>query len=152
MEKINLTTNEFSINDEEYRYQLEKPVTDIGGKRGNRTTYIYNSETIAKYLNIDSMFFGKYISHNLSCQSSTSKEFKCLSFKGEYGPETITKLLIEFINIYILCPKCDLPETSLCKNKELGIYHNCRSCGCTTKVPIKKIDKTYEYIEKNIKN
>ena len=151
MDKINLTTNEFSINDEEYRYQLEKPVIDIGGKKGNRTTYIYNSEKIAKHLNVNSMFFGKYISNSLSCPISTSKEFKCLALKGEYDTEKITKLLIEFINIYILCPVCDLPETDLHKNKEIGVHHVCRSCGEITKVNIKKIDKTYEYIEKNIK-
>ena len=150
MDTINLTTNEFSINNDEYRYQLEKPVTDIGGKKGNRTTYIYNSEKIAKQLNVNSMFFGKYISNSLSCPISISKEFKCLAFKGEYTMENITNLLIEFINIYILCPVCDLPETDLHKNNKLGIHHVCRSCGECTKVNITKIDKTYDYIEKNI--
>jgi translation initiation factor 5 len=151
MDTINLTTNEYSLSDSDYRYKLEKPVTDIGGKKGNKTTYIYNSESIAKYLNIDSMCFGKYLGYNMSCPLFFNKEFKCLSFKGEHSNEKIIKLLIEFINIYILCPVCDLPETSLHKNKQLGIYHECRSCGNNTKIKITKIDKTYEYIEKNIK-
>ncbi len=150
MDKINLTTNEYSLYDNDYRYKLDKPIIDIGGKKGNKTTFIYNSEIISKYLNINSMLIGKYISYSLSCQVSMDKGNKCLSFKGEYTQQQIEKLLIEFINIYILCPICDLPETSLHKNKELGIYHDCRSCGNLTKVNIKKIDKIYEFIEKNI--
>ncbi len=150
MSKINLTTNDLSLEDNDYRYQIDKPVIDVCGKKDNKTTLFYNSETIAKYLNISSTFFGKYISHNLSCPLSFNKEFKCVAFKGEYTNEIITKLLIEFINKYILCPICDLPETTLNKNKELGIYHNCKSCGNNTQIKINKIDKTYEFIEKNI--
>ncbi len=150
MDKINLTTNECSLTDTDYRYQLEKPVIITQKNKGTMVTCIINSNNISKYLNINEMFFGKYISYKLSCSINKNKEYNCICLGGEFTDKVITDFLIEFINIYILCPVCDLPETNLLLNKKKGICHNCRSCGNVTKVNITNIDKTYLYIEKEL--
>lgn len=43
------------------------------------------------------------------------------------------KLLNDFINVYVLCPYCNLPETNLIYHKK-NIYHKCDACGHETAV------------------
>jgi translation initiation factor 2 beta subunit (eIF-2beta)/eIF-5 len=60
---------------------------------------------------------------------------------------------MEFVQVYVLCPICDYPEMKLYnqkdKSKKIGIYYHCESCGSDNLVNA-KLDKTYEFIEKNI--
>jgi translation initiation factor 5 len=147
---IHLATRESSLNDPSYRYQI--PILSIKaiGKQGNMTTYFLNSDEISKKINMDSMFFGKYISTGLSCQLKHDKEKNCLTFKGNYPYETIYKYFMNFIIQYKLCPNCDYPETTLYKQKS-GLFYHCESCGSDDKIKGNPTDKTYEFIEKNIK-
>jgi translation initiation factor 5 len=82
-------------------------------------------------------------------------ELKCLTFKGNYSNVLITKLFMDFVKIYVLCPNCDLPETKLFiqKNKDLpkGLSHKCNACGFISLVKPSTYDKTFEFIEKNTK-
>jgi len=152
---IYLASRESSLYDPNYRYKIKKLDIKRLGKPGNWTTHLSNSEEIAKKINRSGDMFGKYICHAISCPMKFDKETNCLTFKGDYSCELITKHFMEFIKIYVLCPVCDYPETTLFNQKDksipLGIYHHCDSCGSETKVLTKSIDKTYEFIEKNIK-
>jgi translation initiation factor 2 beta subunit (eIF-2beta)/eIF-5 len=83
------------------------------------------------------------------------KDKDCLSFKGKYTQEQITVHFMDFVKTYVLCPSCDLPETQLFiqkdKGKPKGLTHTCEACGTLSLVKPKLSDKTFEFIEKNIK-
>ena len=149
-EKFYLASKECSLQDPMYRYQIEQPKISIGGKQGNRTTYFENSEIFSKLINVSSMFFGKYISNKISCPLNFDKTKNCLGFKGEYSIDLIIQHLNEFIKIYILCSNCDYPETDLNLNTKKKICQICRSCGTIYDIPNKYMDKSYDFISKNI--
>lgn len=146
-----LSSKTETLNDPNYRYKIEHPIITTTGKRGNRTTWFENSEYYSQKLNnCPSLFFGKYIGNKISCSSNFDKEKNCLSWKGEYTKEQIELHLKDFINIYILCPDCDYPETIMFLNDRKLIGLNCKSCGGTFLIGAKYMDKTYDYICKKL--
>jgi translation initiation factor 5 len=153
--EIYLASNEHSLNDPSYRYKMKPLIIKVTGRQDNWTTCFINSEDIAEKIKRPNDFFGKYIGYALSCPTKQDKELKCLTFKGNYTNEVITRHFMEFVKIYVLCPKCDLPETKLFiqKSEELpkGLSHNCEACGNISLVKPKSFDKTFEFIEKNTK-
>lgn len=146
-----LASRETSLLDPEYRYKITNPSISVIGKKGNRTTLFENSEYYAEKLGVPSIFFGKYIGNKISCPSSTDKEKKCICWKGEYTREQIELHLKDFIKIYILCSKCDYPETDLYLDDKKFTYKLCRSCGESKLIESKHMDKTYDFIKKNLK-
>jgi len=152
-DEIYLASKEINLNDPSFRYKIKSPIVKCMGKQDNWTTYFLNSEEIGKKINRPTEYFGKYIAYALSCPMKNDKDKNCLTFKGNYTCELITKYLIEFIKIYVLCPNCDLPETILfiSKDKNKKLSQNCMACGANSLVKPKTIDKIFEYIEKSIK-
>ena len=146
-----LASRETSLTDTEYRYKIECPVISVCGKKGNRTTLFENSEYYAEKFGVPSTYFGKFISNKISCPLLIDKEKKCISWKGEYVREQIELYLRDFIKIYILCSKCDYPETNLYLDSSKIVCKLCRSCGNSNLIEAKYRDKTYDYIQKNTK-
>ena len=146
-----LASKESSLSDPNYRYKISQIIITITGKKGNRTTWFENSEYYSQKIGCPSIFFGKYIGNKISCPSNFDKGKKCIGWKGEYAKEQIELHLKEFIKIYILCPDCDYPETNIFLNSVKKICLNCKSCGNSFTINNKYIDKTYEFISKNIK-
>jgi translation initiation factor 5 len=146
-----LASKESALIDPEYRYKIASPIITIGGKKGNKTTYFENSEYYSEKMGIPSIFFGKYIGNKISCPLSIDKEKKCISWKGEYTNEQIESQLKEFIKIYVLCPCCDYPEIDLYLDEKKLIGKLCRSCGTSNLIETRYFDKTYDFIQKNIK-
>jgi translation initiation factor 5 len=146
-----LASKESTLSDPEYRYKITRPIISVSGKKGNRTTLFENSEYYSEKLGIPSIYFGKYIANKISCPSAVDKEKKCISWKGEYTKEQIELYLKDFIKIYILCSSCDYPETDLYLDDKKLLGQLCRSCGVSCLVESKYMDKTYDFIQKNIK-
>ena len=148
-----LASKESSLSDPGYRYKISNPIITTTGKKGNRTTWFENSEYFSEKMNgCPSIFFGKYIGNKISCPSNFDKDKNCLSWKGEYSKELIETHLKDFIKIYILCPQCDYPETNIYLDSKKLIGLECRSCGGSFLIPSKNMDKTYDFMSKNIKS
>lgn len=147
-----LASKESTLSDSNYRYKIAQPIITISGKKGNRTTWFENSEYYSQKMGgCPSIFFGKYIGNKISCPSNYDKEKNCLCWKGEYTKEQIESHLRDFIKIYILCPDCDYPETEMFLDQKKLIGLGCKSCGNTFMIGAKYMDKTYDFISKNIK-
>jgi translation initiation factor 5 len=146
-----LASKETTLNDPNYRYKITKPNITTSGKKGNRVTFFENSDYYSKKMgDCSSLFFGKYIGNKISCPSYYDKQKKCVYWKGEYSTEQIKSYLKDFIKIYILCPNCDYPETIMFLNEKKLIGLECKSCGENFLIDKKYMDKTYDYIAKNI--
>lgn len=146
-----LASRESAFSDPEYRYKIDSTQINVTGKKGNRTTWFENSEYYATKLGVPSLFFGKYIGNKISCPSSFDKEKNCIGWKGEYTKEQIESHLRDFIKIYVLCVDCDYPETNLFVDDKKLIGKLCRSCGKSSLIEPKHMDKTYDFVQKNIK-
>lgn len=147
-----LASKESTLLDSNYRYKIAQPIISVSGKKGNRTTWFENSEYYSQKMgDCPSLFFGKYIGNKISCPSSFDKDKNCLYWKGEYPKEQIESHLKDFIKIYILCPDCDYPETIMFLEQKKLISLDCKSCGGKFMIGAKYMDKTYDFISKNIK-
>lgn len=147
-----LASKESSLNDPNYRYKISPPIITISGKKGNKTTWFENSEYYSQKMGgCPSLFFGKYIGNKISCPSSFDTKKNCICWKGEYTKEQIELYLKDFIKIYILCPDCDYPETIMFLDEKKIIGLDCKSCGNKFLIGSKYMDKTYDFISKNIK-
>jgi len=144
-------TKESALTDPGYRYRYFEPVITVTGKKGNRTTWLENSEYFTEILRVPSEYFAKYIGGRLSCPTSFDSNKNCQTFKGEYSLEQVKNYLFEFVKNYSLCSKCDYPETVLAKNDKKALIKHCESCGTDTVVNYKSIDKAYDFIDKKTK-
>ena len=146
-----LASKETSLEDPNYRYKISSPIITTTGKKGNRITWFENSEYFSENMGgCPSIFFGKYIGNKISCPTYFDKDKNCIAWKGEYSKELIFNYLMNYVKIYSLCDICDFPETLLYLDEKKCIYKLCKSCGGSFLIPSKYMDKTYDYISKNI--
>ena len=55
--------------------------------------------------------------------------------KGAHDQATVQGLVFSFVSQFVMCPKCNLPETELVvRTKSQRIMHNCAACGARSPV------------------
>jgi translation initiation factor 5 len=131
------------IKDPFYRYKMAKIDYIIGKTK----IHLMNLDEI--YVNIgihDNKLFPKFLEKRLSTNIVKSK-YK-ISLSNKINIKDINNCLYEFIEYFVICPECRLPETNfLINNKKL--YLSCKACGAENKIV--KTDYTKKII-KIIKN
>lgn len=104
-----------------YRYKMSRLQIQYGIANGGQT-FLYNIMIVCNELKCSEKELVKFISKRLSTWSAKNKRGTYLS--GTFSCETISDLLIKFIQKFILCPTCQLPElVPIVKGKR------CNACG-----------------------
>ena len=141
-------------NDEYERYKMPMIEITTTGSGGNKYTILKNLDDVSKSLNHPTIVLLQFISTLLNC--SFKKENN--SVKGHYDVPKITEIIYEYINLYILCPYCNKPETIPSiqgKKKKKHIIIKCSACGNTSSLVNKSKYFTkgckliINYLEKN---
>lgn len=121
MSKINIQGLN-DINDPFYRYQMEKiKFTDQKNK-----TVIDNFDKVCHDIKCEPKALVDFYKKRLGV-SIIYKDGKIL-LPSNIDKDKINQYLREFIEIYILCEKCKLPETKMIKEKN-SIILSCDGCG-----------------------
>lgn len=131
------------INDVSYRYKV--PIPKIEHK--NRKTKITNLSEIANAIKRNPDYISKYF----GCELSTVYKYKndeCI-INGNHSRQVLDKILDDFINKWVLCSNCELPETDLLVRKN-KIYFDCKACGNHSKCNYNH--KLAKFILKNLPN
>jgi len=128
-----------------YRYKMPKLIAKFEGKGNGRKTVIVNMEAISKALNRPAMYIAKFFGYELGTTVSTLNNQYIIN--GEHNVEVLITHLYEFINKFVICPKCKNPETDLEIVSE-NINQKCRSCGYKAKIA-SSIHKITNYIIKH---
>jgi len=92
------------------------------------STFINNITDIAKSLHVNAECLIKYISVNLNTSAKFDEKNKMVILKGFFRGDLITKNIHDFIDLYILCKKCKLPELKFSIEDSVLIYR-CNACG-----------------------
>jgi translation initiation factor 5 len=116
-----------SNDDASYRYKMPRLVTKIEGRGNGIKTVIVNMSDIAKALHIDPSYPTKFFGVELGAQSKYDKANDKAVVNGAHNAKDLANLLTKFIEIFILCPNCHLPETTMTVKK--GIKVDCAACG-----------------------
>ncbi len=103
-----------------YRYKM--PQIEITHNLKQRRTLIQNIVAVGKALGRDPKMIGKYLAKSLSTQVKYKRSV--LEINGLKEQNELQDILQIFINKWVLCQKCQNPETDLDKNEM-----NCKACG-----------------------
>jgi translation initiation factor 2 beta subunit (eIF-2beta)/eIF-5 len=124
MNKMNIQGNN-DINDPFYRYKMEK-LNVISQKN---KTVIDNIKKVCDDLSIDPVLLYKFFKKKFSTSMKMDKQY-ILSTSTKITYNEFEKVLREFIEKYVLCRQCSLPELNYTieKNKTIRI---CKSCSYT---------------------
>lgn len=122
-----LTISPLTRDDPFYRYTMPRLKVRFEG----RNTVLPNLEEVAKRLRSSSTCITKFFAIELStnCKSEQSKHL----LKGIYTSDILQPILDQFICIFVLCPRCELPEITLqvrdSTSKAPALTQSCAACG-----------------------
>eukprot|EP00299_Pterocystis_sp_00344_P006425 c1826_g1_i1.p1 GENE.c1826_g1_i1~~c1826_g1_i1.p1 ORF type:complete len:400 (-),score=106.49 c1826_g1_i1:31-1230(-) len=111
-----------------FRYKMPDIEVKIEGRGNGIKTVIPNMVDIGLALKRDPAYPTKFFATELGALSKWDDKRNVGIVNGEHSKDTLKKLLADFINRYVLCPQCKLPETDL-KVKNGLIHAKCKACG-----------------------
>ena len=108
-----------------------------------RKTIVINLSEVAKALRRPPTYLTKYFGYQLGIQTQIKQGRYILN--GIHSASALQKLLDVFIKRFVLCERCDNPETVLIVAQGIGL--RCKACGHLFKVDTNH--KLATYIMKN---
>jgi len=120
-----------TCNDPQYRYKMPRLVSKKEGRGNGSKTCIVNMGDVARALKRPPQYTTKWFGNELGAQSTyTCKEGEGerAIVNGHHDTHIFQELLDKFIEKYVLCPNCHLPEIPLLVKKGT-IMAKCMACG-----------------------
>lgn len=117
-----------NITDPFYRYKMPKLLAKVEGKGNGIKTVVVNMTEIAKSLERPAMYPTKYFGCELGAQTNFDAKNERYIVNGEHDASRLQDLLDGFIKKFVLCQKCDNPETALTVRRN-QINSKCKACG-----------------------
>jgi len=119
-----------------FRYKTRQLFVQVIGKGKMIRTMLLNIEDVAKDLKVDPSYITSYFGYEIGAQSKfdpKKPERERASVSGEHDSSYMSNILKKFIQDFILCPACKLPECVLVPDKKTQkITMNCKGCGAST--------------------
>lgn len=134
--------------DASYRYKMPQLVTKVEGRGNGIKTVLVNMTDIAKSLCCDPAYPTKYFGFTLGTQSKYSQDIERAVVNGQHDQPDLEKILDKFVEQFILCPTCKLPEIAMKVKKGSTISIDCAACGHNSNL-VSKMPKMVAYICKN---
>lgn len=134
-------------NDDSYRYKMPPLSCAVEGRGNGIKTAFLNIADVAKALHTMPQYIVKFFGFELGTQSGYDEATQKGIVNGKHEVPILQQLLEKFINMFILCPKCKLPEINMSVSKQESIRINCAACG--DKRILKTVHKLSAYIINN---
>ncbi|GAB5363138.1 hypothetical protein AAMO2058_000857700 [Amorphochlora amoebiformis] len=122
---INIGGDETDVS---YRYKMPKLKAKIEGRGNGIRTIVPNMVDVAKALNVPPEYPTKFFGVELGAQSKYDSKSERASVNGAHGAPDLQKILTKFIQMFILCPRCELPEIKWNVTKT-ALKIDCAACG-----------------------
>jgi translation initiation factor 2 subunit 2 len=116
------------VSSKHERLELPRLHQSVIGMR----TIIYNFKEIADALNRDPQHLLKYLTREMAT-AATMQESRAI-FQGKFSQETLGRLIQRYMENFVVCPVCKLPDTKIVKEKRLS-FLICEACGAKSSVP-----------------
>ncbi|RLN91176.1 hypothetical protein BBJ28_00004755 [Nothophytophthora sp. Chile5] len=122
-----------SVDDPEYRYKMPRLVAKIEGRGNGIKTVVVNCADIALSLHRSTAEVCKFFGCELGAQSKYDEKTDRAVVNGAFDAGMMQSHLSKYIEGFVLCPGCRLPETKY-KFKGQLIFHKCYACGAVEPV------------------
>lgn len=116
------------VDDPEYRYKMPTVYGKLEGRGNGSKTVIPNISDVALSLHRDPGEVNKFFGCEMGAQTTYNAETDRAVVNGHHQDKTLQQMVHKYIQAYVLCPNCGLPETEY-KIKSGIIYHKCAACG-----------------------
>jgi len=116
------------IDDPEYRYKMPLVFGKIEGRGNGIKTVIPNITDVALSLHRAPAEINKFFGCELGAQTTYNVETDRAVVNGAHTDSDLQNLMKRYIDKFVLCPGCGLPETDY-KIKSNQITHRCKACG-----------------------
>lgn len=121
-----------TVSDPKYRYKMPLLQQKIEGKGINIRTNLTNLKDVAKSLRVPGDYILKFM--GIEFGSNTNTKEGLFSINGEMNADDVLRMLDKFIDRFVLCPKCKLPEMVLQVTAKKSLTGKCNSCGHTAEL------------------
>lgn len=135
-----------SVQDAFYRYKMPRLQAKVEGKGNGIKTVVVNMVDIARSLDRPPTYVTKYFGCELGAQTQFDIKAERYIVNGCHDAAKMQDMLDGFIKRFVLCEKCDNPETVL-KVKKNMIGAACKACGHIFTIDMRH--KLTTYIVKN---
>lgn len=115
-------------DDPNYRYKMPKLISKIEGRGNGIRTNIANMGDIARSLKRPPMYPTKFFGCELGAMVKFEENEEKAIVNGAHKEKDLVTILDKFIEMYVLCPHCLLPETDIIVKKGFLIC-KCNACG-----------------------
>lgn len=116
------------VDDPEYRYKMTTVVGKVEGRGNGIKTVIDNVIQVALGLHRDPGEVNKFFGCELGAQTTWNPETERAVVNGSHTDRDLQTLVHKYVELFVLCPSCRLPETEY-KVKNEMIWHKCAACG-----------------------
>jgi translation initiation factor 5 len=116
------------VDDPEYRYKMPTVFGKLEGRGNGSKTVIPNISDVGLSLHRDPGEVNKFFGCELGAQTTYNAETDRAIVNGHHTDKILQQLVHKYIENFVLCPNCRLPETEY-KIKSGVIYHKCAACG-----------------------
>jgi len=119
-----------AVQDSFYRYKMPRLIAKVEGKGNGVKTVIPNMVDIARALGRPPTYCTKYFGCELGAQTQFDFKNERYIVNGAHDAAKLQDMLDGFIKKFVLCEKCDNPETVLkVFVKKQNIMASCKACG-----------------------
>jgi len=138
-------------DDDFYRYKMNRVNISNKGNGNGQFTIINNLEEISKTINTPCEILYKYIANDLGSSFNEKKK----SLTGTHTQETIQNSIFKYINDFVICTKCGIPEINYTLKDKNNVESKCSACGSyniiknNNKINFKINDLILKYLQKN---
>ena len=117
-----------NVQDAFYRYKMPRLQAKVEGKGNGVKTVVVNMVDIARALARPPTYVTKYFGFELGAQTQLDIKAERYIVNGCHDAGKMQDILDGFIEKFVLCEKCENPETVL-KVKKNMIGASCKACG-----------------------
>jgi translation initiation factor 2 beta subunit (eIF-2beta)/eIF-5 len=112
------------------RYQAKQLIIEYFGKNKMLKTVLRNAVDVCKDMHCDQAHFVMFLAYELNCTPMLELQGQpgCSALAGNHSTETLSIVVQHFIESFLLCPVCGLPELDHGASKT-HVKGKCRSCG-----------------------
>lgn len=119
-------------DDQFNRYKMPSVIGKVEGRGNGIKTRIVNCDSVAKALHRPPGYVCKFFGCELGAQTTIKDDDGVYIVNGSFNNGKLAEVLQVFINMFVLCGKCKLPETDLKVKKNGVIKQLCNACGAET--------------------
>lgn len=134
------------VADPNYRYKMPRVIAKIEGRGNGIKTIIVNMKDVSKSLHRPAEYCTKFCGIERGAQSKYDASEGKAIVNGVHTDSELQQLVDRFIEKYVLCPNCSLPEADMVVNKG-HVRGKCNACGHSG--DLDNVHKLATYILKN---